>query len=88
MLPNNRRGPLRPHYAALIEAYDNEFLHQRGLKDADIIAFFDTYIHDSLAGFAQDQTLPSDPRVMYIGGDTKMLYARLNGLEPNETALG
>ena len=30
---------------------------------------------DSLAAFAQDSPLPSDPRVIYTGGDTKMKYA-------------
>jgi hypothetical protein len=46
-----------------------------GLRDPESIAFFDTYVHDSLAGFAKDATLPSDPRVIYTGGDNKLPYA-------------
>lgn len=75
-----RRRELRPHYKALIEAYENEFIHKRGLEDETIIAFFDHYVHDSLAGFAKDATLPSDPRVVYLGGDEKYRYAHLQRL--------
>ena len=32
---------------------------------------------DSLAGFAQDATLPSDPRVIYIGDDIKSRHAQV-----------
>ncbi|GAB3383251.1 T6SS phospholipase effector Tle1-like catalytic domain-containing protein [Massilia agri] len=72
-----RRRELRPHYKILIEAYENEFIHNKGLKDDALIAFFDRYVHDSLAGFAKDATLPSDPRVIYLGGDEKYRYAGL-----------
>lgn len=72
-----RRGELRPHYKVMLEAYENEFIHNRGLQDEMIIAFFDNYVHDSLAGFATDATLPSDPRVVYLGGDEKYRYATL-----------
>lgn len=67
--------PLRPHYAALLEAHDEEFLQGKGLTDANVIFFFDTFVHDSLAGFAKDVTLPSDPRCCYIGGDDELKYA-------------
>ena len=72
--PNAR---LRPHYANLLEAYEAEYERNKGLLDAhpEILAFFDNYVHDSLAGFAKDQTLPSDPRVVYVGGDTESQYA-------------
>ncbi|WP_257462023.1 DUF2235 domain-containing protein [Archangium lipolyticum] len=66
---------LRPHYRALLEAFEDEFDHGKGLRDEKIIGFFDDYVHDSLAGFAGDATLPSDPRVIYRGGDSKMRYA-------------
>ena len=69
---------LRPHYKVLVDAYDNEFGNHTGLRDEKIIAFFETYVHDSLAGFANDATLPSDPRVVYIGGDVKFRYAKIN----------
>lgn len=69
---------LRPHYKVLVDAYDDEFGNHTGLRDEKIIAFFDTYVHDSLAGFANDATLPSDPRVVYIGGDVKLRYAKIN----------
>ena len=69
-------GNLRPHYRALVTAYENEFIHNKGLQDEKLIDFFDTYVHDSLAGFAKDATLPSDPRVIYVGGDEKFKYAQ------------
>jgi hypothetical protein len=69
------RNNLRPHYRALIEAYENEFEKNKGLTDPAIISLFDNYVHDSLAGFAGDATLPSDPRVVYLGGDLKYEYA-------------
>ncbi|MDO9005532.1 MAG: DUF2235 domain-containing protein [Aquabacterium sp.] len=66
---------LRPHYAALIEVYDDEFERGKGLTDPLVIDFFDSFVHDSLAGFAKDVTLPSDPRCCYIGGDEELKYA-------------
>lgn len=66
---------LRPHYKFLVEAYENEFENDKGLKDETIINFFDNYVHDSLAAFAGDATLPSDPRVVYLGGDEKYQFA-------------
>jgi hypothetical protein len=76
-----KRGELRPHYQALMEAYENEFVRRRGLNpgyapDQATIAFFDRYVHDSLADFQLDSTLPSDPRVVYVGGDEKAKYAQ------------
>jgi hypothetical protein len=78
----NKKAELRPHYRALVEAYENEFVHKKGLTDKLIIGFFDNYVHDSLSGFAKDATLPSDPRVIYVGGDEKLKFASLNE-EPN-----
>lgn len=69
------RANLRPHYRGLINAYEDEFERNTGLSDKKIIEFFDQYIHDSLAGFARDATLPSDPRVVYAGGDEKLKIA-------------
>lgn len=66
---------LRPHYERLITAYDDEFIHQRGLTDPLVIEFYDTFVHDSLAGFAKDETSPSDPRCCYIGGDKELKFA-------------
>lgn len=66
---------LRPHYKVLMEAYEREFIDDSGLKDERLIHFFDEYIHDSLAGFGKDATLPSDPRVIYVGDDNKLKYA-------------
>jgi hypothetical protein len=74
-----RRSELRPHYKVLVEAYENEFEKNRGLADETIIKFFDNYVHDSLAAFGKDATIPSDPRVVYLGGDEKYEYARLDG---------
>ncbi|WP_374317210.1 DUF2235 domain-containing protein [Aquabacterium sp.] len=66
---------LRPHYVRLMEAHDDEFVHGKGLSDPLVIKFFDSFVHDSLAGFAKDVTLPSDPRCCYIGGDDELKYA-------------
>ena len=65
---------LRPHFQAMMDAY-NEVFGGKGmlLSDEKIIAFFDRYVHDSLAGFDTDKTRRSDPRVVYIGGDRKLL---------------
>jgi Uncharacterized alpha/beta hydrolase domain (DUF2235) len=68
-------APLRPHYRNLLDAYEAEFVEGAGLRDLKVIEFFDNYVHDSLAGFAQDATLPSDPRVIYLGADTKSQHA-------------
>lgn len=66
---------LRPHYERLIEAHDDEFIRNRGLTDQLVIDFYDSFVHDSLAGFAKDVTLPSDPRCCYIGGDKELKFA-------------
>lgn len=71
-----RREELRPHYKILVEAYENEFEKNKGLTDEKIISLFENHVHDSLAAFAKDATLPSDPRVVYLGGDEKYEYAR------------
>ncbi len=73
------RLKLRPHYRNLMDAYNAQYLRQEPL-DPDVVAFFDRYVHDSLAGFAQDATLPSDPRVVYAGGNNKIRFA---GAEAN-----
>jgi hypothetical protein len=71
------RQQLRPHYRQLVETYEAEFEQGKGLRDEKVIAFFDNHVHDSLANFntASDSTLPSDPRVIYVGEDVKLLYA-------------
>lgn len=78
------RKQLRPHYLAMMTAYEHEYdlgpgkKGLVGLTDKTIIDFFDRYIHDSLAGFAKDATLPSDPRAIYLGGSKKYEYAMLD----------
>ncbi|MDZ5456592.1 DUF2235 domain-containing protein [Azohydromonas lata] len=74
-LVNNPLLPIRPHYRNLLDAFEAEFVHNKGLRDPKLIEFFDTYVHDSLAAFAKDATLPSDPRVIYIGDDVKSQHA-------------
>lgn len=74
---SRKRENLRPHYKVMMDAYENEFIYAKGLEDETIIAFFDHYVHDSLSGFAKDATLPSDPRVVYWGGDQKYEYAQV-----------
>jgi hypothetical protein len=73
-LPKQIKG-LRPHYKNLVEAYEDEFEKNQGLTDQMVISFFDNYVHDSLAAFAGDATLPSDPRVIYLGEDKKYEFA-------------
>ena len=66
---------LRPHYQALVQAWEDEFINNKGLINADVMKFFENYVHDSLADFALDATLPSDPRVVYVGGDEIAQFA-------------
>lgn len=67
---------MRPHYKALAEAYEEVVVGQRPMSEqSDTYKFFNLYVHDSLSGFATDNTRPSDPRVIYIGGDVKKDYA-------------
>lgn len=67
---------MRPHYAAIAQAYQEVVVEGRRMDAASAAyRFFNIYVHDSLAGFAQDNTRPSDPRVIYIGGDNKKSYA-------------
>lgn len=77
---DNPKLALRPHYRILLQAYEDEFVHGRGLRDAKIIHFFDHYVHDSLVAFDKDLTRCSDPRVIYIGGDRKLRYAGTGAL--------
>ncbi|ALU91122.1 hypothetical protein Hrubri_3972 [Herbaspirillum rubrisubalbicans M1] len=80
-----KRAKLRPHYKVLLEAYENEFIRKQGLRDELIFDFFEHHVHESLADFYQDMTLPSDPRVIYFGGDEKYKYA-VNLPRPDENA--
>jgi len=77
----HKRDPqkrMRPHYKALLEAYEIVIGKNEPLSpDSNAYKFFNLYVHDSLAGFATDNTRPSDPRVIYIGGDVKYRYAAL-----------
>ncbi len=70
--------PVRPHYRNLLDAYEAEFVTGNGMRDERLIAFFDTYVHDSLASFGSDATLPSDPRVIYIGDNIKSQHSRID----------
>ncbi|MBC7995793.1 MAG: DUF2235 domain-containing protein [Rhizobacter sp.] len=74
-MDGDRKLKLRPHYHALVEAYLDEFKRNNGLTDPKVIAFFDDYVHDSLAGFDTDESWPSDPRMVYVGGDRKLRFA-------------
>jgi hypothetical protein len=69
------RQHLRPHYKALVETWEDEFVNNKGLVDNRVMQFFERYIHDSLADFNHDATLPSDPRVVYVGGDEREMFA-------------
>lgn len=82
-LASNPQLSIRPHYRNLLDAFEAEFVYNKGLRDPKIIEFFDTYVHDSLAAFAKDATLPSDPRVIYIGDDVKSQHASSTHDVPN-----
>lgn len=71
---------LRPHYKIVLETYKAEIIEKKPLYDDRLYEFFDKYVHDSLAGFGKDGTLPSDPRVIYVGDDEKLMYAGLDGV--------
>jgi len=54
------------------------------LKDPELIAFFDDYVIDSLAGFASDRTRATEARVLYQGGDERVKYALMSGEDSAE----
>jgi hypothetical protein len=75
---SDRSLTLRPHYSALVESYLDEYERGSGLhpqRDTALIELFEHYVHDSLAGFDTDETWPSDPRIIYVGGDKRLRYA-------------
>jgi hypothetical protein len=72
---------LRPFHRVLRNAW-----MEPALTDAKIIAFFDEYVTDSLAGFDTDRTRAIDPRWLYQGGDEMVDYAALAQPSP-ETAV-
>lgn len=72
---------LRPFHRVLREAWE-----MPSLTDAKIIAFFDEYVTDSLAGFDTDLTRATDPRRLYQGGDATVDYAALNQERQNQVA--
>lgn len=66
---------LRPHYQAVYDAWVE--IHSRGYKpDRALLEFFDRWVHDSLVGFAADATLPTDPRMVFVGHDDRAEGAR------------
>lgn len=67
--PNLR---LRPHYRRLLHAYQHEFVEARGALDPQVAELFNLYVHDSLAGFDHDGTRPSDPRIVFVGGEVRL----------------
>lgn len=72
---------LRPHYQGLVESFEREIYEIDKSQDDSVFAFFEDYVHDSLSAFGRDATFPSDPRVIYIGGDEKLRYA--DSTKPN-----
>lgn len=72
---------LRPFHRVLREAWE-----MPSLTDAKIIAFFDEYVTDSLAGFDTDLTRATDPRRLYQGGDATVDYAALNQERQSQVA--
>ncbi len=67
---------MRPHYKAIAEAYQEVVVEGRRMSSgSSAYRLFNGYVHDSLASFGQDNTRPSDPRVLYMGEDIKIDYA-------------
>lgn len=67
---------MRPHYKAIVDAYEQVVIQKKPLAEtSDLYRFFSMYVHDSLSGFATDNTRTTDPRVLYVGGDIKEKYA-------------
>lgn len=72
----NPKERMRPHYAEIVSAYEEIVVRGKILAEtSDLYKFFSIYVHDSLSGFATDNTRTTDPRVLYIGGDHKEKYA-------------
>jgi uncharacterized protein (DUF2235 family) len=69
------KSNLRPHYQGLVDSYEDEIFRVEKNPDVVITRIFEQYVHDSLAGFGRDATYPSDPRVIYVGGDEKLRFA-------------
>jgi len=69
------KGKLRPHYQTLLAAYEAQTAGKGLREGSEIVKLFDNYVHDSLAGFAMDCTLPSDPRIAYAGKDVRLKFA-------------
>jgi hypothetical protein len=84
-LDQKKRDTLRPHYKLMMDAFEAEFVAKKGLTDQKIIDFFELYVHDSLSGFAKDGTLPSDPRVIYLGGNEKFRYAMIENQDSEKS---
>lgn len=63
---------LRPFERVLRDAWD-----EQDLTDETIIAFFNDYVTDSLAGFDSDRTRATEHRRLYQGGDDTIDYAAL-----------
>lgn len=69
---------MRPHYKAIVDAYEQVVIQKKPLAEtSDLYRFFSMYVHDSLSGFATDNTRTTDPRVLYVGGDSKEEYAAI-----------
>jgi hypothetical protein len=82
---DNPSKKLRSHYQNLVKAYQSYYVNKDAF-DEKIAAFFDRHVHDSLAGFDTDATLPSDPRVVYVGGDNKLKFASIDSLRSEQKA--
>jgi len=63
------RRSLTPFEIVLLEAWEAQ-----PLNDPELIAFFDEYVTDSLAGFDSDRTRATDCRWLYQGGDGTVVY--------------
>lgn len=72
-----KKSDLRPHYKGMVDAFEETVLREDLILDAAVCNLFEKYVHDSLAGFGKDATFPSDPRVIYIGGENKLRFAEL-----------
>lgn len=82
--PHHRIQPItwvtsRVKSRAILSPVESEHAKSRLVINAPLGEF--SFVHDSLAGFAKDVTLPSDPRCCYIGGDEELKYANNRPVE-------
>ena len=67
-------------------SWRQDTIHSRAQRRTNVLdqpkAAVDHHVHDSLAGFAKDATLPSDPRIVFLGKDERAMHAHADTENP------